>query len=51
MYKEQVIANQNSQYISIPSFKITEYRDKLHKYCLLIPVLNEGDSVDRKSVV
>lgn len=48
MYKEQVIANQNSQYISIPSFKITEYRDKLHKYCLLIPVLNEGDRFRRQ---
>lgn len=35
----------------VPEFSCTEFQGKTKDYVLLIPIINEGDRIDRKSVV
>ena len=32
----------------VPDFTIKEYSQKQNKYCLLIPILNEGDRIKKE---
>lgn len=41
--KEFVIEKQEHADVSIPAFKVIQYNPPIHKYCLIIPVFNEGD--------